>query len=333
MDMKKNYPFKFSVIVAVYNVEKYLAEAIESVLCQDIGFQESVQLILVDDGSPDNSGQICDEYQKKYPSNIKVIHKENGGVSSARNEGLKYAEGQYINFLDSDDKLSPNTLSAVYNYFSTIDDQVDLVSIPLYFFESKEGGHRLNYKFDDNRNQIIDLGEKYSYVQMSGASSFFKNEVLASRTFDTSLKYSEDAKLIMDILLDNPKYGIVPDASYYYRIRNNLNSATNTCWQKKAWYLDHIKNYSFWAILEAQKRCGSIPAFVQFNLMYEMQGFFRMKKLPSDILAPEELNEFTDLLRKFLEYIDASIIMEQKNMSMEQKDNVISMKSVHFLNI
>ena len=83
-DMKKNYPFKFSIVVAVYNVEKYLAEAIESILCQDIGFKESVQLILVDDGSPDTSGQICDKYQANYPSNIKVIHKENGGVSSAQ---------------------------------------------------------------------------------------------------------------------------------------------------------------------------------------------------------------------------------------------------------
>ena len=194
MDMKKNYPYKFSVVVAVYNVENYLAEAIDSLLGQDIGFQESVQLILVDDGSPDNSGQICDEYQAKYPSNIKVIHKTNGGVSSARNEGLKHVEGRYINFMDSDDKISPNTLSAVYDYFSTVDDQVDLVSIPLYFFESKEGGHRLNYKFDDKKNQIIDLEDKYWYVQMSGASAFFKNEVLISRNFDTSLKYSEGSK-------------------------------------------------------------------------------------------------------------------------------------------
>lgn len=326
-DMKKNYPFKFSIVVAVYNVEKYLAEAIESILCQDIGFKESVQLILVDDGSPDNSGQICDEYQAKYPSNIKVIHKENGGVSSARNEGLKHVEGRYINFMDSDDKISPNTLSAVYDYFSTVDDQVDLVSIPLYFFEGKEGGHRLNYKFDDKKNQIIDLEDKYWYVQMSGASAFFKNEVLISRNFDTSLKYSEDAKLIMDILLDNPKYGIVPGAAYYYRVRSDLNSATNTCWQNKAWYINHIRSYSFWSIHEAKKRCGIIPAFVQFNLMYEMQGFFRMKKLPTDILSHDELTEFTELLSKFLEYIDASIIMEQKNMSMEQKDNAISMKS------
>ena len=84
-----DYRFKFSVVTAVYNVEPYLAEAIESILTQDIGFEESVEIILVDDGSTDRSGAICDEYQQKFPANIKVIHKENGGASSARNNILR----------------------------------------------------------------------------------------------------------------------------------------------------------------------------------------------------------------------------------------------------
>ena len=79
-----NYKYKFSIVTAVYNVEDYVAETIESIIKQDIGF-ENIQLILVDDGSPDGSGAICDEYAKKYPDNITVVHKENGGVSSARN--------------------------------------------------------------------------------------------------------------------------------------------------------------------------------------------------------------------------------------------------------
>ena len=129
--------FKFSIISAVYNAEKYLEDAIQSILTQDIGFEDSVELILVDDGSPDSSGSICDFWQKKYPDNIKVIHKENGGVSSARNAGIAVAEGRFINFMDSDDKLSPDTLSSVYQYFITIEKTVDLVSIPIYFFEKK----------------------------------------------------------------------------------------------------------------------------------------------------------------------------------------------------
>ena len=135
----QDYPFKFSIITAVYNTEAYLEDAVNSILSQDIGFTDSVQLILVDDGSSDQSGNICDTYQKQYPSNIKVIHKPNGGVSSARNEGLRYAEGRYINFLDSDDRLSSNTLSAVYDFFTEIDNKADFISVPMYFFEKKEG--------------------------------------------------------------------------------------------------------------------------------------------------------------------------------------------------
>ena len=105
--MKQEYPYIFTLIMAVYNVELYLKEAIESVIAQSIGI-DRIQLILVDDGSPDNSGAICDAYAARYPDNIFVIHKENGGVSSARNRGLELARGEYVNFMDSDDKLSRN---------------------------------------------------------------------------------------------------------------------------------------------------------------------------------------------------------------------------------
>lgn len=123
------YPFKFSIITAVYNIAPYLSEAIESILCQDIGFRESVELILVDDGSTDSSGEICDHYQALYPYNIKVLHKPNGGAASARNAGIALASGKYLNFLDGDDKLSPNTLSAVYNFFPLL-----MIRSVLYLF-------------------------------------------------------------------------------------------------------------------------------------------------------------------------------------------------------
>ena len=166
-----NYLFKFSIVTAVYNVAPYLSEAIDSILSQDIGFLESVELILVDDGSTDASGAICDEYQHKYPENIVVIHKPNGGVASARNAGIAVARGRYVNFMDSDDKLTPDTLSSVYDFFIEHDKEVDLVSVPIFYFEQKNEPHRLNYKYASDKAQVIDLTTHYSYVQMSSASS------------------------------------------------------------------------------------------------------------------------------------------------------------------
>lgn len=89
----------FSIIVPIYNVEKYLRCCVDSVLAENFSDYE---MILVDDGSPDGCGKICDEYAGKYP-HIKVIHKENGGLSDARNAGIRAAKGDYLIFLDSDD--------------------------------------------------------------------------------------------------------------------------------------------------------------------------------------------------------------------------------------
>ena len=103
MEEISNYQFKFSIIMAVYNVENYLNEAIDSIINQSIGFEENVQLILVDDGSIDKSKDIAKDYESKYPNNIIFLSKENAGQASARNLGLKHAKGKYLNFLDSDE--------------------------------------------------------------------------------------------------------------------------------------------------------------------------------------------------------------------------------------
>ena len=109
MTMEAANEYKISVVTAVYNVEDYLAEMIDSIVEQTIGF-ENIQLILVDDGSIDSSGEICDQYALQYPNNIVVIHKENGGVSSARKEGLRHIKWEYVNYTDADDKLKEDAL-------------------------------------------------------------------------------------------------------------------------------------------------------------------------------------------------------------------------------
>lgn len=105
---------EISVIVPVYKVEKYLNKCIDSILAQTF---EDFELILVDDGSPDRCGEICDEYARR-DNRIKVIHKENGGVSSARNAGLDIARGKYVNFIDSDDWIEKEALETLYKLSS-----------------------------------------------------------------------------------------------------------------------------------------------------------------------------------------------------------------------
>lgn len=100
-----------SIIVPIYNVERYLRKCVDSLLRQDLSTEE-YEIILVDDGSPDRCGVICDDYASKY-ENIRVIHRENGGLSAARNSGIEVAQGKYIQFVDSDDYLDPNVMKTL----------------------------------------------------------------------------------------------------------------------------------------------------------------------------------------------------------------------------
>ena len=112
---------KYSIIVPIYNIEKYIEECILSVINQSY---KNYELVLVDDGSLDNSGIICDNYAKKYKK-IKVIHKKNGGLSDARNAGIKISTGEYVLFLDGDDTLYNNCLEEINSQLS--DDSIDLL--------------------------------------------------------------------------------------------------------------------------------------------------------------------------------------------------------------
>ena len=159
----------FSVIMASYNNDKYLEDAVESLTVQNFGFEHNVELIIVDDGSSDDSLKIAKKYQKNYPYNIQVISKENGGQASARNLGLEYAKGDYINFLDSDDKLSPNTFKAVYD-FLVKNPAADVISIPITFFDNQKGAHILNYKYKNEK--VVNLLDEPDYPQLSASSAF-----------------------------------------------------------------------------------------------------------------------------------------------------------------
>lgn len=102
---------KLSIIVPIYNVEKYLRKCVDSLLNQDLP-REQYEIILVDDGSPDCCGEICDAYAARYV-NVKVVHRKNGGLSAARNTGIEVVQGEYVQFVDSDDYLEPNVLKTL----------------------------------------------------------------------------------------------------------------------------------------------------------------------------------------------------------------------------
>ena len=159
-------PF-FSIIVPVYKVEKYIRECIESILYQTFSDWE---LILVDDGTPDNSGRICDEYAAK-DSRIHVYHKDNRGVSSARNLGLDNAHGEWVTFVDSDDRLELNALSSISDCLKKND--ADLIQ-----FKSD----RTDIEYNGDYDTVLDFSRYVIYeYPVTVWGSVFKTSIINKR--------------------------------------------------------------------------------------------------------------------------------------------------------
>ena len=301
--------FEFSVLMPIYNVEEYLAEAIDSLINQSIGFEENIELVIVDDGSPDNSKDIALEYQKRYPDNIKVFSKENGGQATAFNFGLKHLHGKYVNFLDSDDCLSSNTFEDVHNFFEKYKDEVDIVSIPLIYFEGRTGPHFLNYKFTSTR--VIDLIEEPYNPQLSIASSFIKKEAFDGLEFDTVLPHGYDALIVNKILLNRKKLGVISTSSYFYRKRESKSSLIDTSYQRKEYYSYLLKNLYIHLIEYSKEKEGNLPKFIQYMVAYNIQWYDKLSDFP-DFLTEEDIKEFWEIFQEILRNIDDEVINDSR---------------------
>lgn len=318
-----DYRFKFSVVIPVYNVYEYLRETLDSVIGQDIGFEENIQIILVNDGSPDNSEEICLEYRNRYPENIVYIKQENRGVSAARNNGIPYVQGKYVNFLDSDDKWTKNSFRAVYDFFEKRYDKIDLVSCPQKFFEARDEYHWLKFKYD-NGSRMIDVLDKYNYIQMHVTASFVKAEVLKEHRFDENLKFAEDSKFVNSVILDKLKYGVVAEALHLYRKRVNASSAIQNKGVSKEWYLDTPKHYYLEIIKESIEKYDTVILYIQYLILYDFQ--WRLRDDLTRVLSAEEQGWYEECLKEMLSYMDDDLICHLDKMYVEYKIYALSLK-------
>ena len=303
----KDFPFKFAVVMAVYNTEEYLNEAIDSVINQTIGFEDNVQLILVNDGSQDSSEEILLSYQKRYPENIIVISQENSGQASARNKGLGYVSAKYVNFLDSDDYLAENAFEEVYPFFEKYYDETNIVAIPITFFGKKESPHMLNDKFKVSR--IVNLDAEPNNPQLSASSAFFKSDILKDFRFPTNVIFSEDSILINKILLEKPTLGLIDSTAYYYRKRFDESSTIDVVHNKKEFFTDKLKYYYLYLFDYARHKRGEIPDFLKYTLAYDLQWVFYEDL---SLLNKQEIEEFWHYLVEVVRHIDVDAIKRNR---------------------
>ena len=320
--MSKDKQFKFSIVIPVYNVEKYLKETVDSVIAQTIGFKENIQIIFVNDGSPDNSEAICKAYQEKYPDNITYVVQENAGVSAARNTGIKYIKGKYVNFLDSDDCWKRTALERIYNFFEEHYDEIDVVGAKKKFFDARTGFHYLNYKFSQTR--VIDLRSNYEMIQMDVTSAVIKASAIGDIRFSTNLKYGEDSQFINSIILDKCAIGVVVEAMHLYRRRKDESSALQNELKSESYYFDSPVYFHNDLIQQSLKRYGRVLEFIQYTVMYDIR--WRLGKDIAGMLPKKDLKRYRDIINKTLSYIDDRIILVQRDMSVGAKVYALNIK-------
>lgn len=235
----ENLP-KISIIVPVYKAEPYLHRCVDSILAQTFTDWE---LILVDDGSPDQSGKICDEYAKK-DQRVKVIHKVNGGVSSARQKGLDEARGEYTIHADPDDWAEPNMLEKLYNEASK--KEADMVMCD-FICEYKSGG--VICKQEIKSSHADDILKKMFAQQLHGScwNKLIRRECYNKYNirFPKNIIRWEDLYVVCSLLMHPIRVAYLPKAFYHYDLIINNNSivrkVTKQGLDSQIQFIEHFK--------------------------------------------------------------------------------------------
>ncbi|MFL5731544.1 MAG: glycosyltransferase family 2 protein, partial [Cytophagaceae bacterium] len=275
---------KYTVISAVYNVSQYLEEYFNSLVKQRLDFRRNIQVILVDDGSTDESAEIIRRWQKKYPENIKYLKKKNGGQASARNFGIDFIETEWVTFIDPDDFLDQSYFFEVDQFFvKNAKKDLQLVSCNfIFYFEDKKqfkDTHPLKYRFSKG-NQIVPLSDAGKNIQLSVNSAFFRRSIIVkdSIQFDARIKPNfEDAHFVANYFsgIKTGSIGFAEKAKYYYRKREDGTSTLDTAWKKEGLFGDVLEHGCLQMLKRYSENNGQVPPFIQRTVLYHLIWYIK----------------------------------------------------------
>lgn len=270
---------KISIIVPVYNVEKYLRECLDSIISQTFTDWEC---LLIDDGSPDKSGEICDEYAAK-DSRIRVFHKENGGVSSARNVGLDNTTGKYITFIDSDDLILPSMLEELIKVAEH--ENADIVQSAGPIKENVVESGKVTRM---TREQVLD--ENFGFTDFYKPSlwlGLYKSSLFVDVRFPNNIHFYEDF-VVLTLLAAKSNGVVFIDKRYYHYIQREGSA-----------------NHS--GLTEKKKSAMLIPAYLEAQGVYRniqdkrnTVSFFVLGRFFSVMLSDEIEDNETKVLRQII---------------------------------
>uniref|UniRef100_UPI004055A044 glycosyltransferase family 2 protein n=1 Tax=Agathobacter sp. TaxID=2021311 RepID=UPI004055A044 len=281
---------EISIIVPVYKVEAYLDRCVESILNQTF---TDFELILVDDGSPDNCPKMCDEWAKK-DARIRVIHKKNGGASSARNQGLEIAKGRYIGFVDSDDWILSNMYMILYCLSERTDCDISICGITRDFSKEKKS---VKEKVIYTTYTQIDYLKKLLKINTQDSNHYiwnklYKSEILKNISFP-QLVNGEDLEFSFLAVLNAKNIVETNQVGYVYCV--NPNSITTSCFNEKQ--LDYLIVCDR-IVKIAEKRCDCVVKKYTHNFRARADFGILCKIAISDIKRGYNVSAVEDTLLK-----------------------------------
>lgn len=300
--------YKVSVIVAAYNIEKYIARCLDSILNQTY---KNLEIIVVNDGSSDNTGEIVDKYSKK-DTRIKVIYKENGGVSSARNKGLDIATGHYIGFVDGDDIIEPDMYEILVN--NAIKYNADISHCGYKVLE----GDKETLFYDsrkvivqDRKKGILDLFDG-TVVEPSLCNKIFRKKIIEDVRLDENIKINEDLYFNVVLFAKSSKSVFEDKAKYVYMKRDG--SATSSSFNNIRKLTDPRKVYLH--IVELFKDDKEILPYAQkMNIERNINIY--------NLLTLKKEKVFIDLKKEVKKYILSNKVQIKNNINIKFKQKVM----------
>lgn len=311
----------YSVVSAVYGVEKYINDMMSSLLRQSLDFRKHIQVILVDDGSIDGSADICKEWAERFPENVIYLRKENGGQATARNFGLPHATGDWVCFIDPDDMVDKDYFLSIEKALEQEDDIENLQCISSNFIIYLEDtlqlrdSHPLNYRYRHGiRRSVFD--ENCDDIQLSAGHVLFQRHMLAESkvSFQDIKPTSEDLHFVACYLLafDSPQMLFVPAAKYWYRKRADKSSTLDSSWSDPRKYKEQLENSYLDLFEKAKVSKGYIPRWLQRTVLYDIAWnfIFFLNNHRNEVNIPlESRAEYLQLLHQILKQIDSDSIL------------------------
>jgi glycosyltransferase involved in cell wall biosynthesis len=317
---KKRGTFRYSVVTAVYNAERWLPAFFTSLFCQRLDTERALEIICVDDGSSDRSAEVIKRWQKCYPSLIVYMRKDNAGAASARNLGLEAATGEWVTFMDADDFVHPGYFSAVDDYLKRFPDSATGMLICNYLmFNDWTGAYRnshfLRHRFEKGE-QRIDAGDTGSLVQVVTNSVFFPRLVLMQhgiRQKEDVRPTFEDGEMLLRYvpLIDGMFIGILPQAKYYHRRYKDGSSLTGKAYSSRKYYETPLALGCLRPLREMREVSGTVPLFAQMTVLHALSRYYQKIFAYDSYFQQLDANDkarFFALAREILTYITPEVI-------------------------